>query len=190
MAVLVGFRSYRECCVGSRGEEQGSDGVHGAVGWWLECEREEAARNEMVLIFVLPVDLTFCIYKGKRCYECKKCHRLVLQSQQRPASTGPTITYPFYMVVEMLDIFITSKSGWIKSWIDTSVKGLCETLSTDHWLWFGKSLLDMVQNLCLLSKWLFKLTNEEGVWKIFLKIKYLRPKRLGKFSESLRILTS
>ena len=30
-----------------------------------------------------------------------------------------------------------------------------------------------IQNKCLLSKWLFKLINEEGVWQTLLKRKYL-----------------
>ncbi|WVZ90587.1 hypothetical protein U9M48_036874, partial [Paspalum notatum var. saurae] len=36
-----------------------------------------------------------------------------------------------------------------------------------------------VQNVCLLSKWLFKLINEEGIWQIILKRKYLRGKTIG-----------
>jgi hypothetical protein len=31
-----------------------------------------------------------------------------------------------------------------------------------------------VQNKCLLSKWLFKLINEEGLWQNILKRKYLK----------------
>jgi hypothetical protein len=31
-----------------------------------------------------------------------------------------------------------------------------------------------VENKCLLSKWLFKLINEEGLWQNILKKKYLR----------------
>jgi hypothetical protein len=30
-----------------------------------------------------------------------------------------------------------------------------------------------IQNKCLLSKWLFKLSNEEGVWQELLRKKYL-----------------
>ena len=31
-----------------------------------------------------------------------------------------------------------------------------------------------LQNRCLLSKWLFKLINEEGIWQSLLKKKYLK----------------
>ncbi|WVZ72675.1 hypothetical protein U9M48_021095 [Paspalum notatum var. saurae] len=34
-------------------------------------------------------------------------------------------------------------------------------------------------NVCLLSKWLFKLINEEGIWQTILKRKYLRAKTIG-----------
>jgi hypothetical protein len=36
-----------------------------------------------------------------------------------------------------------------------------------------------VQNKCLLSKWLFKLINEEGIWQDILKKKYLKGKTLA-----------
>ncbi|WVZ49290.1 hypothetical protein U9M48_000659 [Paspalum notatum var. saurae] len=36
-----------------------------------------------------------------------------------------------------------------------------------------------VHNVCLLSKWLFKLINEEGIWQTILKRKYLRGKTIG-----------
>jgi hypothetical protein len=36
-----------------------------------------------------------------------------------------------------------------------------------------------IKNRCLLSKWLFKLLNEEGVWQEFLHNKYLRQKTLS-----------
>ncbi|WVZ51423.1 LOW QUALITY PROTEIN: hypothetical protein U9M48_002571 [Paspalum notatum var. saurae] len=36
-----------------------------------------------------------------------------------------------------------------------------------------------IQNICLLSKWLYKLINEEGVWQNILKKKYLRGKSSG-----------
>jgi len=36
-----------------------------------------------------------------------------------------------------------------------------------------------VQNLCLLSKWLYKLINEDGVWHQLLKKKYLKNKILA-----------
>lgn len=35
------------------------------------------------------------------------------------------------------------------------------------------------QNKCLLSKWLFRLANTEGVWQTILHIKYLRNKTLS-----------
>jgi hypothetical protein len=36
-----------------------------------------------------------------------------------------------------------------------------------------------VQNQCLMSKWLFKLINEEGLWQTLLKRKYLKDLPLG-----------
>ena len=36
-----------------------------------------------------------------------------------------------------------------------------------------------VQNQCLLSKWLFKLINEEGMWQTMLKRKYLKGLPIG-----------
>ena len=36
-----------------------------------------------------------------------------------------------------------------------------------------------IQNKCLLSKWLFKLLNEEGLWQEPLRNKYLKDKPLG-----------
>ena len=39
----------------------------------------------------------------------------------------------------------------------------------------GLGIKDLdIQNQCLLSKWLFKLINEDGVWQNLLKRKYLR----------------
>jgi hypothetical protein len=35
-----------------------------------------------------------------------------------------------------------------------------------------------IQNKCLLSKWLFKLCNEEGIWQELLRNKYLKDKTL------------
>jgi len=35
-----------------------------------------------------------------------------------------------------------------------------------------------VHNVCLLSKWLFKLMNEEGIWQTLLRRKYLSTKTL------------
>jgi hypothetical protein len=41
----------------------------------------------------------------------------------------------------------------------------------------GNGILNIdVQNQCLLSKWLFKLLNEEGVWQDILKKKYMNDK--------------
>ncbi|WVZ88927.1 hypothetical protein U9M48_035394, partial [Paspalum notatum var. saurae] len=36
-----------------------------------------------------------------------------------------------------------------------------------------------VQNKCLLSKWLFKLANEDGIWQSLIRNKYLKSKPLG-----------
>jgi hypothetical protein len=36
-----------------------------------------------------------------------------------------------------------------------------------------------VQNQCLLSKWLFKLTSEDGMWQRMLQRKYLKHKDIG-----------
>ena len=36
-----------------------------------------------------------------------------------------------------------------------------------------------VQNKCLLSKWLYKLLNEDGLWQQFLRNKYIKSKTLG-----------
>ena len=35
-----------------------------------------------------------------------------------------------------------------------------------------------IQNKCLLSKWLFKLTNEDDIWQQILRNKYLKSKTL------------
>ena len=40
-----------------------------------------------------------------------------------------------------------------------------------------------IQNKCLLSKWLFKLCNEEGVWQELLRNKYLKDKTLGQVNK-------
>lgn len=37
-----------------------------------------------------------------------------------------------------------------------------------------------LQNQCLLSKWLFKLLNKDGLWKTILRKKYLANQTLGK----------
>ena len=36
-----------------------------------------------------------------------------------------------------------------------------------------------VQNICLLSKWLYKLINEDGAWQQLLKRKYLKNKTIS-----------
>ena len=36
-----------------------------------------------------------------------------------------------------------------------------------------------IQNKCLLSKWLFKLLNEDGMWQELLRNKYIKDKTLG-----------
>ena len=36
-----------------------------------------------------------------------------------------------------------------------------------------------IQNKCLLSKWLFKLLNEDGLWQELLRNKYIKDKTLG-----------
>ncbi|WVZ50197.1 LOW QUALITY PROTEIN: hypothetical protein U9M48_001474 [Paspalum notatum var. saurae] len=44
----------------------------------------------------------------------------------------------------------------------------------------GLGIIDLeVQNKCLLSKWLFKLANEDGIWQTILRIKYLKSKPFG-----------
>ena len=36
-----------------------------------------------------------------------------------------------------------------------------------------------IQNVCLLSKWLYKLVNEDGIWQDLLRKKYLKNKIIG-----------
>ncbi|WVZ96861.1 LOW QUALITY PROTEIN: hypothetical protein U9M48_042444 [Paspalum notatum var. saurae] len=44
----------------------------------------------------------------------------------------------------------------------------------------GLGIIDLeVQNKCLLSKWLFKLANEDGMWQGLIRNKYLKSKPLG-----------
>jgi hypothetical protein len=44
----------------------------------------------------------------------------------------------------------------------------------------GLGILDLdEQNKCLLSKWIFKLANEDGVWQDILRKKYLVNKTLS-----------
>jgi len=40
-----------------------------------------------------------------------------------------------------------------------------------------------IQNKCLMSKWLFKLCNEDGLWQQLLQNKYIRDKTLGNCSK-------
>jgi len=43
----------------------------------------------------------------------------------------------------------------------------------------GLGIMDLkVQNECLLSKWLSKLTNEDGIWQKILRNKYFKSKTL------------
>jgi hypothetical protein len=45
---------------------------------------------------------------------------------------------------------------------------------------WGLGILNLeVQNTCLLSKWLFKLLNEDGLWQEVLKRKYVKDKCLS-----------
>ena len=54
----------------------------------------------------------------------------------------------------------------------------------------GIQILD-IQNKCLLiSKWLFKLCNEEVIWQELLRNKYLENKTLEKVNKSWEILIS
>jgi hypothetical protein len=44
----------------------------------------------------------------------------------------------------------------------------------------GLGIMDLdIQNKCLLSKWLFKLVNEDGTWQEILRRKYLKNKTLS-----------
>jgi hypothetical protein len=44
----------------------------------------------------------------------------------------------------------------------------------------GMGIIDLhIQNKCLLSKWIFKLINEDGLWQQVLKKKYLKGKTLS-----------
>ena len=42
-----------------------------------------------------------------------------------------------------------------------------------------------IQNKCLLSKWLFKLTNEDGIWQQLFRNKYLGSKSLTQVTRRL-----
>ena len=44
----------------------------------------------------------------------------------------------------------------------------------------GLGILNLeIQNVCLLSKWLYKLINEDGVWQELLRKKYLKNKTIS-----------
>ena len=48
----------------------------------------------------------------------------------------------------------------------------------------GLGILDLeIQNKCLLSKWLFKLFNEDGLWQDVLKKKYVKDKCLSQIEK-------
>jgi hypothetical protein len=47
-----------------------------------------------------------------------------------------------------------------------------------------------IQNECLLSKWLFKLINEEGLWQTILRNKYLSNQTIGKVDKKQGSLIS
>jgi len=48
----------------------------------------------------------------------------------------------------------------------------------------GLGIQDLdIQNKCLLSKWLYKLCNEEGSWQHMLRNKYLKNCTLGQISK-------
>jgi hypothetical protein len=47
-------------------------------------------------------------------------------------------------------------------------------------VWGGMGIIDLdIQNKCLLSKWVIKLLNEEGLWQQILRKKYLKGKTLS-----------
>jgi hypothetical protein len=51
----------------------------------------------------------------------------------------------------------------------------------------GMGIIDLdIQNKCLLSKWIFKLLNEDGVWQQMLKKKYLKGKTLSQVERRKR----
>jgi len=48
----------------------------------------------------------------------------------------------------------------------------------------GLGIQDLdIQNKCLLSKWLYKLCNEEGLWQDLLRNKYLKHRTLSQISK-------
>lgn len=56
---------------------------------------------------------------------------------------------------------------------------MCEPKSVGG---LGITNLD-AQNMCLLSKWLIKLLNEEGIWQTMLKRKYPSKKTLAQVTK-------
>jgi hypothetical protein len=51
----------------------------------------------------------------------------------------------------------------------------------------GLGIKDLdIHNQCLLSKWLFKLINEEGMWQTLLKRKYIKDKTIGQLYKGPR----
>jgi hypothetical protein len=64
--------------------------------------------------------------------------------------------------------------------IDWSNGKLCVNLNNKG----GLGILDLeLQNKCLLSKWLFKLYNENGIWQSLLRNKYVRNKTIGEVTK-------
>ena len=54
----------------------------------------------------------------------------------------------------------------------------------------GLGIMDLkVRNKFFLSKWLFKLTNEDGIWQQILRNKYLKSKTLTQVEKKLVILS-
>jgi hypothetical protein len=55
----------------------------------------------------------------------------------------------------------------------------------------GMGIIDLdIQNKCLLSKWVFKLLNEDGVWQQMLRKKYLKGKTLSQVEKQKETRTS
>ena len=51
----------------------------------------------------------------------------------------------------------------------------------------GRGIMNLkVQNKCLLSKWLFKFTNEDGIWQQIFRNKYLKSKTLTHVEKKIR----
>jgi hypothetical protein len=101
------------------------------------------------------------------------------------------------IVLSSLPMYLMSFSGFlrvcVKNW--TIIGQVCFWQSDEHkkkyrlakWSILNKpscvgglGILDLdVQNICLLSKWLYKLLNENGVWQSMIKKKYLQNKPLS-----------